>query len=433
MNTNAKRIAGLAVAAALAAPATAFATNGYFAHGYGVKSKGLAGASVALPLDSLDAAVNPANMVYVGKRYDLGITLFSPQRSYTVEGNPSGFPGTFGLAPGTVDSDSEYFLIPSFGANWMIDAKSSAGLSVYGNGGLNTDYPGFANAFCPPPGGTGTYCAGATGVNLSQLFLTGTYARKFAGDKASWGVTAIVAYQQFEAKGVGSFAPFSSSPTNLSDNGTDDSFGGGLKVGINGEVTKGLRLAGSYQSKISMGEFDKYKGLFAEQGGFDIPATWTVGLAFDVNPKSTLTFDVQQIMYSDIKAIANPLLPNLQTSQLGNTDGAGFGWEDMTIYKIGYQFATSPLWTWRVGLSTGSQPIPESEMLFNILAPAVMEEHVTFGFTRAVGTDMEFDVSAMYAPKNEVSGPNTLDAPNQQKITIEMTQWELGFNWAWKF
>ena len=433
MNTNAKRIAGLAVAAALAAPATAFATNGYFAHGYGVKSKGLAGASVALPLDSLDAAVNPANMVYVGKRYDLGITLFSPQRSYTVEGNPSGFPGTFGLAPGKVDSDSEYFLIPSFGANWMIDSQSSAGLSIYGNGGLNTDYPGFANAFCPPPGGTGTYCAGATGVNLSQLFVTGTYARKFAGDKASWGVTAIVAYQQFEAKGVGSFAPFSSDPANLSDNGTDDSFGGGLKVGINGEVTQGLRLAGSYQSKISMGEFDKYKGLFAEKGGFDIPATWTVGLAFDVTPKSTLTFDVQQIMYSDIKAIANPLLPNLQTSQLGNSDGAGFGWEDMTIYKIGYQFTTSPQWTWRVGLSTGSQPIPESEMLFNILAPAVMEEHVTFGFTRAVGTDMEFDVSAMYAPKNEVSGPNTLDAPNQQKITLEMTQWELAFNWAWKF
>jgi long-chain fatty acid transport protein len=72
-------------------------------------------------------------------------------------------------------------------------------------------------------------------------------------------------------------------------------------------------------------------------------------------------------------------------------------------------------------------------MLFNILAPAVMEEHVTFGFTRAVGTDMEFDVSALYAPKSEVSGPNTLDAPDQQKITLEMTQWELAFNWAWKF
>ncbi len=424
MKTFAKRLTGLAVAAALAAPATGFATNGYFGHGYSVKSKGLAGASSALPLDSLDAAVNPANMVFVGKRYDLGISLFSPRRSYTVEGAPNP-PPAFGLVPGSVDSDSNYFLIPSFGANFMLNSKSSVGVSVYGNGGMNSDYPESA-------GMGGTFYAGQTGVDLSQLFVSGTYARKFAGGKASWGISAIVAYQQFEAKGVGSFAQFSSAPDSLSNNGKDSSTGFGGKFGLSGEVAKGLRLAASYQTKINMSEFDKYKGLFAEQGDFDIPATWTIGLAFNTTPKSTLTFDVQQIMYSDIKAIANPLLPNIQTALLGNDNGAGFGWEDMTIYKIGYQWATSELWTWRVGLSTGSAPIPDSEVLFNILAPATVENHVTFGFTRAVGKDMEFDISAMYAPNAEISGPNPLNG-TPQKITLEMSQFELGFNWGWKF
>ena len=429
MKQHTKRLTGLAVAAALAAPTAAMATNGYFAHGYGAKSKALGGASVALPLDTMDAATNPANMVFAGNHMDLGVALFSPRRSYTVEGNPSG--SGFGLAPGKVDSDSEYFLIPNFGRNWMLDDQSSVGITVYGNGGMNTDYPGFANAFCPVPGSTGTYCAGETGVDLAQLFIAGTYARKI-NDKAAWGATLIFAYQQFEAKGLGSFAGYSSDPANLSNRGKDTSTGFGVKLGITGEVSPGLTLAASYQSKMSMSEFDKYRGLFAEQGDFDIPATWTVGLAYDVTPRSVLTFDIQQIQYSDVNSIANPMQPNLRNSRLGNDDGAGFGWEDMTVYKIGYQWQGQPGWTWRVGFSTGSQPIPESEVLFNILAPGVMEEHITFGFTKDMGNDMAIDFAAMYAPNSEVSGNNPLD-PTAQRIKLEMTQFELAVNWSWKF
>ncbi|BAU49538.1 SalD [Sulfurifustis variabilis] len=104
----------LAIAAAVAAP-SAFATNGYFSHGYSIKEKGLVGAGVALPQDSLAAATNPAGMVRVGNRIDAGLSLFSPKRSYTVEGAPSGTPppAAFGLFPETVDSDSELFFIAS--------------------------------------------------------------------------------------------------------------------------------------------------------------------------------------------------------------------------------------------------------------------------------------------------------------------------------
>ena len=104
---------GLCIAVVLGSTA-AFATNGYFANGFGVNDQALGGAGVALPQDSLDAAVNPANMVFLGKRYDLGLAFFNPNRQYTVTGNPSGFPGTFGLAPGTVKSDTKWFVIPSF-------------------------------------------------------------------------------------------------------------------------------------------------------------------------------------------------------------------------------------------------------------------------------------------------------------------------------
>ena len=45
---------------ALAFPASAWATNGYFSHGTSVAEKGLAGAGAAYSQDTLAAANNPA-------------------------------------------------------------------------------------------------------------------------------------------------------------------------------------------------------------------------------------------------------------------------------------------------------------------------------------------------------------------------------------
>ncbi len=137
----------------------AYATNGYFANGFSVESKALAGAGVALPQGSLDAAVNPALMAFVGSRIDVGVSFFNPNRKYTVEGSPSGFPGTFGLAPGTEKSSRRWFLIPSVGANWKIDDENSLGISVFGQGGMNTDYHTTTFGFSP------------AGVDLMQLFI----------------------------------------------------------------------------------------------------------------------------------------------------------------------------------------------------------------------------------------------------------------------
>jgi long-chain fatty acid transport protein len=409
----------------------AYATNGYFAHGYGVNDQGLAGAGVALPQDTIDAAVNPANMVFLGKRYDFGLAFFNPNRQYTVTGTPSG-PPAFGLTPGTVKSDSKWFVIPSFGANWMLDADSSIGLSIYGNGGMNTDYP--TNTF---------YGSSPTGVDLMQLFIAPTYARKLAPQHAL-GITPILAIQRFQARGLQVFGAspppgfppgtpaFSSDPNNLSNNGYSYSYGYGARIGYQGEIVPNLLNLGlAYQTRTYMSAFDKYKGLFAEQGDFDIPSNWTVGLAVKATPELAFVFDVQRINYSEIKAINNPLIPNIQTAQLGNDNGAGFGWKDMTIYKVGVQWKSSKEWTWRAGYSKGNQPIPDSEVLFNILAPGVIEQHVTAGFTVATATDQDLNFALTRALSHSVTGPNPLDPA--QTIELKMDQWQIAASYSWKF
>jgi len=396
----------------------------------------MAGAGVAYSQDALSAANNPAGMVWQGNRYDVGAALFSPRRSYTVTGGFSG-PPAFSLTRETVDSDSEYFIVPQYGQNWMLDSESSIGISVYGNGGMNTDYP--------IGSGTGTYYAGTTGVDLAQLFISTTYAKKIS-ESASWGVSGIVVYQTFEAQGVGSFAGFSLDPANLSDNGKDSATGFGIRLGVQGEVAPGITLGASYQPEIDMSEFDDYAGLFAENGDFDIPSNWTLGLAWHISDNRVFVVDVQQINYEDVGSVSNPIAslqpggscagnpptgPGTGSGCLGGANGAGFGWQDMTVVKLGYEWKNNDTWTWRLGYSFGDQPIPESEVMFNILAPGVMEDHFTFGFTRALDSNSDFNFALMYAPSVSVKGTNAFDPA--QEIELEMDQYELAVSYSKHF
>jgi len=69
-------------------------------------------------------------------------------------------------------------------------------------------------------------------------------------------------------------------------------------------------------------------------------------------------------------------------------------------------------------------------VIFNILAPGVIEKHITAGFTKQMSDDSEITMSFMYGNGEEVSGPNPLD-PNQT-ISIDMNQYQLGFTYSKK-
>ena len=405
-----------ALLAAIASPARA--TNGYFAHGYGTHYKGIAGAGVALHLDSLAAATNPAATAFLGDRFDVSLSAFSPDRYYTVSGNPSGYPGTFGLTPGEVRSDSRLFPVPALAGSWKAGEKGAFGVAVYGNGGMNTNWP------------TATFYAGSpTGVNLDQMFVAPTYAYKL-GDKHALGVSAIGALQWFKAEGVGSFADFSSDPSNLSDKGYAYAFGAGLRVGYLGEWSRYLSVGASYQTKVAMGAFDEYAGLFAEQGGFDVPANWTGGVALHPTPDVDLAVDVQQVLYSKVASVGNPLLPNLMQAPLGADGGAGFGWKDVTTVKAGLQVRAGDGWTLRGGYSHCGQPVSGSEVLFNILAPGVVENQVTVGFSKVLGDTQEISVAVMRAFEKKVKGPNPLEVPGLQSIELRMSEWDFEIGWS---
>ncbi|WP_292684519.1 hypothetical protein [Novosphingobium sp.] len=142
------------------------------------------------------------------------------------------------------------------------------GIAVYGNGGMNTVYK--SNPFAS------FGASGPAGIDLRQIFITPTAAVRFAPGH-SLGVSPIIVVQGFRATGIQPFAAASLAPANFTNRGTDWSAGAGVRVGYLGHLGDKVSLGAFYQSKIWTGHFDKYAGLFAGHGGFDVPASYGAG------------------------------------------------------------------------------------------------------------------------------------------------------------
>jgi long-chain fatty acid transport protein len=496
MNILKRTFTLVAVASALAVAPLAQATNGYFKIGYGSKNRGLAGAGMAYGQDSLASAVNPATLAGQGSRWDAGLEIFNPQREGTVDA--SGLAVTnppFGFAAvdlqgvkANANSGATIFAIPNFGVAMDLGNGWTTGLAVVANGGMNTRYNEnlYTNAFAPvigqssnntfpaPPGPSGfagllefgfgvnpndidaamgqlftnPNLGPSLGVNLAQVLITPTIAYQI-NKNHSIGISPIIGYQSFRAYGLGIFAGFSSDPSKLTNNGNDDSWGYGGRIGYQGKIGW-FSFGASYTSKINMQELDEYEGLFAEQGDFDIPSTYGGGIAIHPTSKLTIAADVTRINYSDTASInndgptaneflsafsfvlSNGTAPGAGVAHpLGTDDGWGFGWDDITVYKVGVNYDWNSRWTFRLGYNYAESPYDDDQTLFNVLAPGLVEQHFTGGFTYSPSTNSELTMTYMHAMRNDQdytfagSGPFTgfsYDAKNaMQQNAIELS------------
>jgi len=473
-----KRLSGWLVvtlaAGGLIVPSLASATTGYFALGYGAKAMGVAGAVVSNPQDSATIAVNPAGITAIGERADVGLEFFSPQRKAELDTSALG--ATFDVKE---DSRRDLFLIPNIGFNIKLSDNLWFGFNNYGNGGMNSTYDqnlydqtavvlgafaqgGPAAAATVPKGtttadaGVPTTDTGKLGVDLAQAIYAPALALRFH-ENQSIGVALLLGVQRFSARGLGNFQCFTKSvatnPANaatcpngyaavpsdkLTNNQSDWAYGAGVRVGYMGEVHPRLTLGASISSKIYMTQFDKYKELFAESGDFDIPANFTLGATFKAAPKLKVSFDFQRIFYEGVNSISNPgpvatpAGPGLPPGGdwLGTKNGLGFGWQDINIYRLAAEYNYDDHWIFRTGFSYNDQPIPDDQVLFNILAPATVQKHATVGFTYMPDNKSEWNFAYMHAFKETVESSQTaFGIPG----SISMYQNSVDVSYSYKF
>lgn len=247
---------------------------------------------------SVGATTGCGTVATIGKLEDgAGAEIFRPYRDAQFVGQTP-----------VVESGRTAFPIPVFGTNVKLSEKLALGVTVYGNGGMNTAYAPFPNGVNLMGG------QGKLGVDLMQLIVAPTLAYQVA-DGHALGISPLLVLQRFEAYGLQGFSMMSQSPGDVTNRGKDTSTGIGVRLGYFGKLGDRVTVGAAYSPKTDMSRFDKYKGLFAGGGDFDIPENYGVGVAVQLTPALAVALDAARVKYGGVPAIANGSLSQVMAGQ----------------------------------------------------------------------------------------------------------------------
>lgn len=415
---------------ALAVPA-AFATNGLVPAGLGQEHKAMGGAAAGNPINTMSMATNPAAASFIDDGWDVELELFKPNRTITRKALP---PEMGGVASETFTADEKsVFAIPGGGYKRQYNEKYAVGVSVYGNGGMNTEFGNGPTMISD--GRDGFPVAGTvvpfsqsgenSGVNFEQLFIAPTLGIKL-NENNSLGISANVVYQRFKAQGLETLAGFSGNPTKFTGNGTDSASGIGATIGWMGKLSNATTAGASYRFKTNMGKFKKYAGLLPDGGKMDVPAALTVGMSHKVSPTTNVAVDVQQVYYSKVGAVGNSGQTPLP---FGADGGPGFGWDDQTIIKVGIKHQLNNKLALMAGYNHGKSPADSDDTFFNSLTPAVVEDHMSLGFEYKLDKKAALNGNYTHTFSNEVEGSFAAGQP----FDLKMSQDAIGIGYSVKF
>jgi len=400
-----------------------WATEGYVQNGDGARQKALAGAGVADSTDATSISLNPAGLVNApDNELDTSMSFFAPYRY--VEGAAGA-----GVVPdGRVDSKDNLFFIPNMAWSKKVNLPFAdvVGFSVYGGGGNETKFPAVtpAGSYCQNSNPSGVFCTGTAGGSLQQMLISLAVAKTIAPG-VSVGIAPILARQTLEIKGMGAFAYDSNhnaasiDTAHVSDQGTDVVWGGGARAGIEAQVAPHVRLGIAASTRIWSQKFDNYRGLLAGQGEADIPPILQAGVAVDVSRDLTLMADYRRIWFSTVSAIGNPAT---NQALLGSDNGPGFGYADVNALQLGAEYRAAPGLTLRGGYAYNNNPISSPNVMFDIIGPATVQQHLTAGAEMKVMKGMDFEIAGMYAPWNKVSGT---ELSSTHGVTVGLEEFEV--------
>lgn len=443
----------VAIAVAGLTQVPAHATNGMLMIGAGFRSQGMGGVGIASGRDAISVGANPANAVNAGMRGDMGVAIFNAERSARID-TDLGI-GTFDFEDvGNVESDNKYFVMPEMGMTMPLTERLSVGMAFIPAGGGGTTYR--KNFFSYSPGLKQYPNVDTTlGVEVMQLNAPISVAYKVTEDHAV-GASLVFGVQRFRAFGLGAFlatgslggplhdgtnSQLLSDSSHLTDNGFDYSYGAGVRLGWLGDfMDDKLSVGLTYASKTYMTKFDKYRGLFAEYGDFDMPENYGIGIALKPAKNLTVAADIVRINYAGVRSIGNrgpetgAGTDGIQSisdplALLGLDLGMGFGWENQTVYKLGVNYGLNERWQLRAGYNYGKSPMPDDQVTFGALAPAVTEKHYTVGFTYKPNDNLEVTGTYLYAAPNSQSntGQNVVGGVD---IGMHQNMFAMSFGWV---
>jgi long-chain fatty acid transport protein len=418
----------LAGVAFLATPAAA--TDGHYLHGIGAVNSSMGGAGVAAPRSLLGTFyLNPAGlMAFDGYRMEFGFELFKADRTVA---------STIGPFSGSTRSKSEYTPIPAMGVSYRLNNdKVVLGLGAVGVGGFGVDYPqdNTNPILGPAPNGFGQVYSNYSYLKIAPSVAWAVTPKLWLGGavNVNWASLAVVPNP--------TAAPAANAPTSLyySDAAAaDGAFGFGWQLGALYKINDIIALGASYSSAQVFDEFkwnSVYKNPNLPNFGqarvdtfqMDAPAVIAGGIGLTPLPGLSLAGDVRWITYSKTEGFEKKGFDN--TGRV-----LGFGWEDIMVIAVGGEYWVTEGFALRAGYNHSDNPIPDSQSFYNIPAPAIVQDHFTFGIGLKPSRRSEISLGYYYVPENTQSGPipNPLVPPGssvtnsmkESSLLIQFTIW----------
>jgi len=386
------------------------ATDGHFLHGVGAVNSAMGGAGVASNADLLGAFyLNPAGLLDgEGTRVALSMELFKADR--TVSSRITGFGG------GATRSKSEFVPVPAFAWATSVNDKLTVGVGGLGIGGFGVDYAQDNSnpILAPRPMGFGQVFS-----NFGLMKVSPALAFK-ASEKLTLGFALNVDWASLAVDPMPTASPaFDPGPDGVPmtqddrafysrATATDGAFGFGFQAGLIVNATEHVNLGLSYSSPQWFQDFEYHSVYenpnlpnFGQARSFtfamDVPAVYIGGIAVDTD-RLLWTADAKYITYSSTAGF---------DEQGFDQTGAvkGFGWDDIWVLATGLQFSPTDRFSLRGGWNYSQNPVPDGLSMFNVPAPAIMQNHLTLGLGFMPFDGVNVNLAYYHVFETSISGP----------------------------
>ncbi len=379
------------------------ATNGYDMIAIGAKSLGEAGATVAHPLDTSAILQNPAGMSLLDTRVDIGGAIFLPSRSLNGE-----------------NSSSNVFMIPN--AGFVVNPEGSEsknpgfsyGIGMFGVSGMGVDWSN--------PNLTGSGWLKKAYSNL-QVMEFGAAAAFRVNRHLSVGVSPVFVYQSLQmeydwnVRYPPGYTPPAGFPTagvhkDVLDN--TSAYGFGFNLGALYEINNYVQVGAAYQSPRWMGKLiwnvtpdsgtmmiDPNASLVSMR--LDMPQQIALGVNVHPIEPFRVELDVRWINYHAVMDQIDT--QGLLTGAPNNT--WNFNWNDQWVYAVSPEYRITKSLTVAAGFNYGQDPIDSSSLNNNIIAPAIVQSHITAGLTYDINNNLSVSGAYAYAFPQKVSYTNS--------------------------
>lgn len=389
----------LAVVVALGLPAAASA-QGLYLPGAGAIHGGMGGASSATPLDAIGALYwNPAAIGRLGhSEVSIGGNALFPDITVS-----SSVPRPGGrIASGTTRSDNGVGLTSTLGFVYQPDdSRMTMGVGLFTLGGGGVNFPGDpGNPILAPVGPLGRNVIGPIAANLTLVQLAPTVAYRVT-DRLVIGAGPTIDLT------LQSFDPAFFAPANPDPFGGPGSFpaathsrpawGGGFRVGLVYSLTDSLDVGFGYTSPQWLEQWR-----FHSRGPLGVPQTLTLdatlpaiyswGIAYRGIDRLTLALDLRYFDYAHTRLFGVPVVQG------------GLGWDSVFSVAVGAQYKVTERAALMAGYQYNTNPIPSTATLFNLQAPAILQNTVSVGTTIAITDALSVSGGYAYSFENSIGG-----------------------------